>query len=243
MKKVLLLFFGCALGSEIALAESELNIVDLPVGCFQHQTPCALTFVKGGKTKIHEIEVAFSPGASVLIREQEIELLSGKMWSDQFEDTRIRHGVVSAALTGDVLLEKSDDQLSIINLNGVVQVSGGRKTAEPIPSGFQNWYRGLGQRGEFIQGVLEPVRPEDFLSTWVGLSQFSLSEAQERASTYAKNRKVAVEESAKLYHDILQMRRIAAEEQDRRVQIANAKRQQEQQHFKKMMRNRLFQPD
>lgn len=217
--------------------------VDLPAGCWGRQLPCALTFTRPGTIRVQETLLSVSSNTAILFREKEMELLAGQLWSETFAETRIRHGIVQAVLTGDVLVEKEGDELTIINLNGVAEVTGGRKTMEPIPSGFQNWYRGLGQRGEFVQGVLEPMRSQEFLPTWVKLTGFRGSLALEKVSNYATNRKKAVYESAQLYQDILQTRRLAAEEQERKNAVVSAQRERERSHFRQMMRNRLFQPD
>lgn len=218
------------------------KFVDLPAKCFPKKFPCALTFSTEGQVQFFDVKVAVTKGTSILLRANEMELLEGSIWSEEFEDVKIRHGIIAATLTGDVLVEKDDDQLLIINLNGAAEVKGGRQTAEPIPSGFQNWYRGLGQRGEFVQGMIEPFNP-DFLPTWVTLSGLRGEEAKEKVAIYAANRKQAVEESSKLYRDILQMRRLASESQDRLAQVEQRKREQERSHFRKMMQDRLYRPD
>lgn len=226
-----------------ASAWALVDHVDLPEGCFARKFPCAVTFLSTGKVKLGEVQVSVKKGTAVLLRKEEFELLNGEVWSDEFEATRLRHGLISAAMTGDILVQKEGDQITFISLNGVVEVNGVRKTVEPIPSGFQNWYRGLGQRGEFVQGVIEPFRPDDFLRSWADLAGLTLNEAKERVEIYATNRKQAVGEASDLYRDILQLRRLASDERERQVQAAHVRREQEKAHFRKMMQDRLYRPD
>lgn len=242
-------FFSTLLAFLVSLAAAAHepavagNAVELPAQCLARKTfPCAVHFTIGGRYQVGGREIAVSARTDILLRSEGWELLNGHLWSSDWSQTTLKHGLLTAALDGEVLLHKASDQLFIFNLNGSVQVEKGKKASEPVPAGFQNWYRGVQRDGEWAQGMIEPLR-ENFLSE---LEQVVRPAPRvnwsERIPVYRENRALAIEESSRLYRAIAVQRRLASEEIERQKARALARQREERRKFRKMMHDRLFNP-
>lgn len=239
MRHSLVLFLLCCLKSGWSQAG---RYVDVPLGCYPKEQPCGVRFIDSVYLKHQGKRLLLSGGTSLYLNKNLLELLNGEVWSEDFGGLIFKHGAIQVAMSGEVFLQKGEQQLKIVNLNGRVSVQL-LDRAEPLPSGFQNWYAGFGPRNEFIQGMMEPMKPESFLRVLGDLLRHQPSLVQtwlDRLALYRANRLLAIEDSSKLYHDILEVRRIASENEAKRLAAAKARAQAENQELRQMLRRRYF---
>lgn len=215
--------------------------VDLPAGCYAKKLePCALKITEKGEISWKGGVLHVSKDTSLRLN-RGLEILEGEVWAENLKDAKIRHGQMEAEVSGEVLIERNADLVRFYSLDGDVEVSGPGLAHQNIPAGFQNWYRGLGARGVWQQGILEPLQVENFLTLWRKVLTVSAVDLKEKIAVYREHRAHAVEESSRLYRQYVQQRAIASEKVERAQAVERQKIQRERDDFKKMARDRLYQ--
>lgn len=228
-----------------ALAKGEgapTRWVDLPQGCYGNNYPCALSHQRSGDWKWQGRSFVVAANTSVvLIDENTLQIMSGDLWSEEFRDLKVKHGVFIYQVKGDALLNRRDKKLQVVNLNGEVSVVKSGIHNESIPAGFTNWYEGIAQGGEYRQGVLAPWKSSDLAILFRKMPDLAAN-MKSKVKEYRDHRKSAVTESAKLYSKVADIRRIASETAQSEREMRVRKTREEKSRIRKMYRDRYFNP-
>lgn len=233
-------FAAFILASTISFAETHR--VDLPVGCLGKDYPCAVTHQTSGVWQWQGRKLSVSSNTSmVLLSDSVVQLMSGDIWSEDLAGLTVKHGVFSLILQGDVMLNRRDKKLQVVNLNGFVDVQKSGIKDEVIPAGFSSWYEGIAQGGEYRQGVLSPWSAQDIALLFKKMPEQSAL-VKSKASEYKGQRRLALTESANLYSKVADIRRIASEDKEAR-RLSNLKAQQEERaRIRRLYREKYYNP-
>ncbi|PWU15387.1 MAG: hypothetical protein C5B49_11900 [Bdellovibrio sp.] len=215
------------------------GVTDLPEGCFQKTLNCAVLFSSPTVVNWNGQSLHVGEGSSLLVnRDGVFQLLAGVVWCPKWENATFRHGNFRWNLQGDVELEKSDHRLLIRNLDGRVT-----SAHEDLPAGFENWYEGLGQGNEVLQGVARPLQWDVFVSSWLQLAQEPASRLRELLSIYRERRGQAISLSSDMYKKAVQSRLVAAARVEHAKTVAERASQREKVKLHEMMLRRYFHPE
>lgn len=221
---------------------SETRWVDLPKGCLGKSYPCAVTHQLSGVWQWQEKSYSVSANTSlVLLNEATFQLINGDLWSEDFKGLSVKHGVFNLVLTGDVMLNRRDKKLQVVNLNGAIDVQKSGIKGEVIPAGFSNWFEGIAQGGEYRQGVISPWSAKDIALLFKKMPEQS-ELMKSKISEYKGQRRLAIAESAKLYSKVADLRRIASEEKEERRESDLRARQAEKARIRELYRSKYFNP-
>lgn len=224
------------------MGSAETRMVDLPKGCLGKQFPCAITHQASGVWKWQGRELAVSANTSlVLLDESTVQLMSGDVWSEDLGSLKVKHGVFQLVAKGDVMLNRRDKKLQVVNLSGSVDVTKSGVKGEVIPAGFSNWYEGIAHGGEYRQGVLSPWSSQDIALLFKKMPEQSLL-VKSKISEYRGSRRLALQESSKLYSKVADLRRIASEEKETR-RLSNLRAQEEERaRIRQLYRDKFYNP-
>lgn len=221
---------------------NETRWVDFPKNCLGKQYPCAVTHQAAGEWIWQDREMAVSAHTSlVLLDDKTVQLMSGDIWSQDFKELNLKHGIFQIKLSGDSMLNRRDQKLQVINLDGDVSVSKSGVTGESIPAGFSNWYEGLAQGGEFKQGVIAPTTSNDIALLFKKMPG-SREILKTKLSSYKEHRKLALSESSKLYSKVTELRRVASENATAARENAFRRQKEEKARLRQMYRDKFYNP-
>lgn len=236
----LVLGLGFIIAATTALADTRP--VDLPKGCLGVRFPCAVTHQKSGVWSWQNVDYSVSKDTSiVLLAGNSLQLIAGDLWVEKSKNLKLKHGIFEMVANGDVMLNRRGKMLQVINLDGQVQVTKSGIKNDTIPAGFSNWYEGLGQSGDFQQGVVAPWSTNDLSLLFKRLPASSDS-LKNRISSYKRNRKNAVKEGSQLYSKVTELRRIASETQEAQRSARIRQDRQEKEKIRKLYREKYFNP-
>lgn len=233
---------GFALLTAATYAQADTRPVDLPKGCLGVRFPCAVTHQKSGVWTWQNVDYSVSKDTSiVLLGGNSFQLIAGDLWAEKSKNLKLKHGVFEMISTGDVMLNRRGKMLQVINLDGQVQVTKSGLKNDTIPAGFSNWYEGLGQSGDFQQGVVAPWSTNDLSLLFKRLPVASQS-FKDRLSLYKRNRKNAVKEGSRLYSQVTELRRIASENQEAQRSARVRQDRQEKEKIRRLYREKYYNP-
>jgi len=216
--------------------------IELPVQCLAHaQFPCAIQILERGELAWGEQKFRAAPQSKfVLHSSEQLQLLEGQAWLLGMDGQNLKFGEIEFQMQGDVHVLRDKDRLTVTALTGLVGVSGPRGESFSIPAGFQNWYHGLSAEAEVEQGVVKAFDPTSFITHWLEIVGTDQSQFAEVVALYRQNQRDAVQNSAKLYKDVLQIRRIASEKSDKEQADRRRRQEQENRKFRQMFRQKFF---
>lgn len=228
-----------------ALPAQAAKYVDLPAGCLAKATfPCALKVTERGELDLQNAKLQAAPNAELrLAGAHEILILSGDWWIREAHGVRVKFGEIQLGLAGDSLIERSQEGLHIMNLEGQVKLTGPRKDTSVVPTGFQSVVAGLDHDARLVQLELRPGDTSRMLKRLFAIAGAGYQDVTLKASGYRSLQKEAVVAASKLYSSTLEARRLASESADKAKAEKQEVQKRDQQKYRQMFRDRFFRED
>ncbi len=240
----LLIFLSMSFQVRAQSSSYASSYVDFPTGCASSGSyPCLLRAIDRNMAfNQGEQKFILSKKSSVkLIGPAEFEILDGQLWVAQSQALNffLSPGL-SLILNGDFFLQRENDHsVRVRNLAGKTQfVSKAVLPSESLPTGFENWYGGLGTDGQIQRGVIRPIEISGFLKSWLPVCEYSSAEIKKALLIYRDLWSETTEISASLYKEIIERRLASSEE---KLSLAKTKAhhsKQEQNRYRQMFRER-----
>jgi hypothetical protein len=205
-----------------------------PAGCLKNKTVCALQ-TKNDSFHLVNLQTEFHLGPKTLVLRnspEQIEFINGTFWAQKFNKMTVK------TLFGEVISESGPfwvlgDQQKIwvrnVNADLKIQLRDGHSLE--LPQGFQIWISGMDDKGHSTTGIPEMIPVEDHIRLWSFLYQGNrqdfLSEVRdikwtwgslpERSSQLYLSIIQRQEHLAQLRHDAIQKRKLAQQDENKRV--------------------------
>ncbi len=224
--------------------------VDEPKGCWHSERqPCAVRATAAGeKFKFQQGSRqgtwASAKGTSWIIEDQDLKLLTGKIWIQTSAKFNVVTNQVKFEADGEFWIENASSKTKVINLSGnalhlalVSSVNQSQET-QTLPVGFENWFGSLDSSGQASRGILRPVAKAEFFKVWAQKMKVSEVVAKKKMADWKELWQDSAVVSADLYTEVVH--RAIAQNEQKKNEIARRKENviEEQQRLRKMFRAR-----